>query len=668
MIQRKTLRNWIAAGCIASTLLAGCKQTGRFQAWRDSSDVSYFQNFVTQIEYPDVNTPLEPSALQTTMPHALQNPSELPTFDLTLQEAIQTALQSSDILRNLGGSVVSAPQGQETQFNPALVELNPLGGTQAALAAFDAVVTSQLFWAKNDRPVNVRINPEFEGFFVASSRQTQAVYSNEIAKRTATGASYALRANTIYDRNNNPTRAFESDFTGFLEAEYRQPLMYGAGTTVNRIAGPNAIVGQYNGILIARINTDISLTDFEAGILRLINDVEGAYWELYFAYRALDAQLVGRQTSLREWQRIDELRKVGARGGDKASDSQARSTYFLFDSQVNDALAGTQGLFNSEQRLRYIMGLQATDGRLIRPSDEPIQAEIAFDWDACLGDALTRRVEVRRQEWTIKRRELELIASRLNRRPRLDVLTQYRWRGLGDHLLGSRNSGNQLESLFQNVTEGNYQEWQTGFEWSYNVGLRQASAAVRHAQLSLAREMTILKEQQLRISHDLSTASRQISRSYAQLQINYNRVEADSRRIEALSLRNEGGLENVTFLLQAQQSLATSTSAFYRSLVDYNLAIRDFHREKGSLLGYNQVNLSEEALDSSMVQASYRRGTHFTPRDNPESVTVNDRVSAGPMDPSLVGSPVGQVIGESFELPIAPDSITNEIIGSPSDL
>ena len=259
MIQRKSLRNWIAAGCIASTLFAGCKQTGRFQAWRDSSDVSYFQNFVTQIEYPDVNAPLDATALQTTMPHALQNPSELPTFDLTLQEAIQMALQSSDVLRTLGGSVVSAPQGQETQYNPALTELNPLGGTQAALAAFDAQVTSQLFWAKNDRPVNVRAAPGFENLFVASSRQTQAVYTNEIAKRTATGASYALRANTIYDRNNNPTRNFQSDFTGFLEAEYRQPLMRGAGTTINRIAGPNAAIGQYNGILIARINTDISL-------------------------------------------------------------------------------------------------------------------------------------------------------------------------------------------------------------------------------------------------------------------------------------------------------------------------------------------------------------------------------------------------------------------------
>ena len=660
MIQRNMLRKWIAAGCVASTLLAGCKQTGRFQAWRDSSDVSYFQNFVTQIEYPDINSPIEPSVLQTNAPNAMQNPSELQTFDLTLQEAIRTALQSSDVLRTLGGSVVSAPQGQATQIDPALTELSPLGGTQAALAAFDAQVTSQLYWAKNDRPVNVSASPQFGNFFVASSRQTQAVYTNQIQKRTATGATYALRANTIYDRNNNPTRAFKSDFTGFLEAEYRQPLMAGAGTTYNRIAGPNSGVGQYNGVLIARINTDISLADFESGVLRLINDVEGAYWELYFAYRALDAQLSGRQSSLKTWQRINELQKVGSRGGEADAEAQARSNYYLFESQVNEALAGTTGLYNSEQRLRYIMGLQATDGRLIKPSDEPIQAEVAFDWEASLCDALTRRVEVRRQEWTIKRRELELIASRLNRRPRLDALTQYRWRGLGDHLFGSRNPDNQLESLSQSITEGNYQEWQAGFEWSYNVGLRQASAAVRHAQLNLARDMTVLKEQQLRISHDLSSASRQISRSYVQLQTNYNRIEADKLQVDVLRERYERGLINISFLLQAQQQLASSTSSFYRSLVDYNLALRDFHREKGSLLGYNQVNLSEESLDGSMIQSAYQRGRHFTPRDNPEKVVVRDQVSAGPMNPSAVGSPAVQQY--------VPDSIGGEFLASPSDL
>ena len=119
--------------------------------------------------------------------------------------------------------------------------------------------------------------------------------------------------------------------------------------------------------------------------------------------------------------------------------------------------------------------------------------------------------------------------------------------------------------------------------------------------------MAILKEQQLRISHDLSNASRQITRSYAQLQINYNRIEADKLQVEVLRNRYERGLINISFLLQAQQQLATSTSAFYRSLVDYNLALRDFHREKGSLLAYNQVNLSEESLDGAMQQAAYQR-------------------------------------------------------------
>ncbi len=633
MTNRAQLSRWIVSGCIAATCLTGCRPTERFRAWRDSSDVSYFQNFVTQIEYPDVNAPIAPTVAQSPSPLSIQNPSELPTFALTLQDAVRAALQSSEVLRSLGGAVVTAPQGQATQIDAALTDLNPQTGTQAALAAFDAQVTSQLFWQKNDRPQN----NSFAAFVPSVFNQTTGNYINQIQKRTATGAQFALRTNVVYDNNNNPTRFFRSDFTGFLEAEYRQPLMAGSGTTYNRIAGPTTVPGQYNGVLITRINTDISLADFEAGVLRLINDVEGAYWELYFAYRALDAQLSGRESSLKTWQRINELQKVGSRGGEADAEAQARSTYYLFASQVNDALAGTSGLYTSEQRLRYVMGLPPSDGRLIKPSDEPLQAEVAFDWEASLCDALTRRVEVRRQEWTIKRRELELIASRLNKRPRLDALTQYRWRGLGDHLIGARNPNNQFESLAQNITEGNFQEWQAGFDWSYAVGLRQASAAVRHAQLNLARDMTILKEQQLRISHDLSNASRQISRSYVQLQINYNRIEADKLQVEVLRNRYERGLINISFLLQAQQQLAASTSAFYRSLVDYNLALRDFHREKGSLLAYNQVNLSEDALDGAMLQAAYQRGRHFTPRDNPEDVTVRNQVSRGPLNPSSVG-------------------------------
>lgn len=622
---RERLKKWIVAGCIGSTVLAGCNTTNRFRAWKDSSQTSYFQSFITQVEYPDLNAPIDNGVSQSLLPFAIENPSELPTFDLSLRDAIQSALQSSDVLRSIGGSVVAAPQALSTSYDNALSDLNPLGGVEAALAAFDAQVTSRLSWQKNDRPINFAASGGAENFFVPVNIQTQGVFTNQIQKRTATGAQYAVRLNTIYDRNNGRNRQFSSDFSGFVEAEYRQPLLQGSGTTFNRIAGPNSLPGQYNGVLIARINTDISIADFENAVIRLINDVEGAYWELYFAYRALDAQALGRRSSFETWQRIKERKDAG-----KASleeESQTRATFYQFEALMNDALSGANGLYAVEQRLRYVMGMPPSDGQLIKPSDEPILAEVSFDWQASVCDALTQRVEVRRQEWTIKRRELELIASRLNRRPRLDALTQYRWRGMGDHLIEERDRDNQFNSLVQNILEGNFQEWQAGFEWQYNVGLRQASAAVRHAQLNLAREMSVLKEQQLRISHDLSNASRQIVSSYTQLQKNYNRVKADEDRISVFTSRQSIGLTDATFLNQAQLQLATSQSAFYRSLIDYNLALRDFHREKGSLLAYNQVSLAEEALNGSAVEAAYDRGRYFTPRDNPEKVVVRDVVA-----------------------------------------
>mgnify|MGYP003338943705 FL=1 len=166
------------------------------------------------------------------------------------------------------------------------------------------------------------------------------------------------------------------------------------------------------------------------------------------------------------------------------------------------------------------------------------------------------------------------------------------------------------------------------------------------------------KEQQLRISHDLSNAARQITRSYEQMQINYNRIEADKLQVEVLRNRYEKGLININFLLQAQQQLASSTSAFFRSLVDYNLAIRDFHREKGSLLSYNQVGLSEEPLNGSMLSGAYQRGRYFTPRDNPDDVVVRNRISDGPFDPTSVGVPRSQS-GVEFEA-VPPSTVSPE--------
>lgn len=637
---------WLAIPLMLST---GCTQVKKFSfndTWENAP--SYHTHLQTRIEYPNVQSNLAPEVVAAPPPLTMENPSDIPARELKLQEAIQLALSQGEIIRSLGGSVVQSAAGTTTRYDPAITESNPNGGVEAALSAFDAQVAAQMFWQKNNSPNNTT----FLIFQPSASEQDYTSFSYELSKRTATGASFAARHAVIYNSNNSPARLFASDFTGWFEAEYRQPLMRGAGIDFNRIAGPNSGIGQYNGVLIARINTDISLADFESGVITFINDVETAYWELFFAYHNLESQVAGRNSSLLTWQRIKELQKVGARGGDAAAEAQARSQYYAFDIQVKDALAGINGLYAKEQNLRYLLGMGMSDGTLLKPSSDPMDGEVIVDWNSALGDAVTKRVEIRRQKWNIKRRQLEMVAAKLNRRPTLDFLGQYRYRGLGDTLIGNRNPNNSFDNLYQNIFEGDYQEWQAGVELGYPVGLRQASAAIANARWNLSREQALLKEQELKISHDLSTAARQIRRSFELMKSNYSRQESDRAQVEALQARYEEGLDNINFLLQAQQQLATSQSSYFRSLVDYQLALRDFHREKGSLLNYNQVGLSETAWPAPAYQDANERGRFFAPRANPDSVEAHLRISNGAFAPSQVGTGVIQPTESTTGVPL----------------
>jgi outer membrane protein TolC len=595
---------------------------------------SYHDHVGLKIEYPDVTdcpSPPTAAAMSAGPPLAFQDPADLPTYDLTLAEAVRIAVSQSPVLRTLGGTVVNAPQGSTTVYDPAISYANPLSGVEGALSEFDAQVNGVLNWNKNEQPNNVQAGGLGAAFNPRASKATQSTFNAEIAKQTAQGGRFALRHNVFYNRNNQPFRQFQSDFVGWVEAEWRQPLMQGSGTLFNRIAGPNSGIGQYNGVLIARINNDVSLADFEAAVINLVADVEQAYWDLYGGYRVLEAQLRGREAALKTFQ-VEQARfEAGTSRVDQLD--QTVSQYYLFSSTVENALAGPQGLYFYEQRLRYLLGLPASDGRLIKPATDPQEVRVIFDWESALTQALERRVEIRRQEWFVKRRELELIAARLNRRPQLDFLGQYRWRGLGDHLIGPTDAG-VLDNLYGTITDGNYQEWVAGMEMSFPVGLRRASAAVSHAQLSLARERAVLNETELRVSHELSNASREVDRAYRLLQTNLNRWLADQRQVKSLALRASIGQDDIFVLLQTQRQLVTSESDFYRSLVDYNLAIRELHRRKGSLLAYNQVQLAEGPWAAKAYTDAYELGRFFTPRLSPDKVRMPQPVSRGDFDPS----------------------------------
>lgn len=655
----KAARSTVALGAL---LTSGCGVMDRVLPGPGPHDTrtSYHDTVGLQISYPEVQECANEASLAartTAAPLVEQDPSQLPTFDLSLAEAIQMAVQQSPVIRSLGGAIVTQPAATTTVYDPALAHANPITGTEAALAAYDAQLRGALYWNKHDRPNNILRTPPFDAFTPSAYQGTTGNYETELSKRTMTGASFALRHITMYDRNNSPTRAFSSDYVGWVEAEWRQPLMRGAGTEFNQIAGPSGLVGQYNGVLIARVNEEVALADFEKAVIQLVGDVEEAYWQLSASYRILEATLRGREAALQTFQFEEVHLSVGTGRRDELA--QAQSQYYQFQAQVEAALSGEQGLYGVEQRLRYLLGMPPADGRLIKPITDPTDVRVVFDWDSALNQALERRVEIRRQRFNLKRREMELVAARLNRRPQLDFLANYRWRGMGDDLIGSTTQNN--DNLYGDILGGDYQEWQAGMELTLPVGLRAASSAVAHARLMLNREQALLNETELRISHTLSDAVRRIGLTHSLLETNYNAFLANLEQVNVLRRRYIDGSDNINFLLQAQRQLVSSEIQFYESLSAYNLAIRDLHREKGSLLAYSGVNLAEGPWAAAAYNDAYQSGRFLTTRENPERVSIPAPLSSGPFDPAapqstLAPAPVSEIGPASDPIPALIDS------------
>ena len=140
-------------------------------------------------------------------------------------------------------------------------------------------------------------------------------------------------------------------------------------------------------------------------------------------------RVAGRNSALQTWQKVHALFKAGAKGGEKATEAQSREQYFLFRSTVEQGLSS---LYAAESKLRYMMGLAATDGRLIRPADEPTIAKVAFRLDPDpQRSALPAASKSAKRSGGSSRREMELIAAKNYLLPRLDAVGRYRWNGLG---------------------------------------------------------------------------------------------------------------------------------------------------------------------------------------------------------------------------------------------
>jgi hypothetical protein len=635
---------------------------------------SAYDSTSLQLEVPAVEREDPFDLAATAAPITIEDDEPISYRDLTLEEVVRIALENSRVLRDLGGLVLKSPTQSRTTIDPSITETDPRFGVEATLSAFDAVLTSNGYFQKNNRA----LNNVFFGGGTRLLQQDANIYQTALTKRTAVGSTVSLTSNTAYDSNNAPGNEFFSSWNQNIEAQVRQPLLQGGGADYNRIFGPNGIAGLPSGVLLARLNTDASLADFEVGVRNFISDVENAYWDLYYAYRDLDAKIAARDAALETWRRVKALSDTGRRGGEATQEAQAREQHYRLQEEVQNSLTGRQfegtrtasgsnggtfratgGVHVCERRLRLMMGLPITDGQLIRPADEPKVAKAVFEWDVVLAESLSRRPELRKQKWVVKNKEMYLLGSKNLLLPQLDAIGLYRMRGFGKAWFD--NSGNTADlgifsSAWANLASAKFQEWQLGFEFSMPLGFRHGHVAVRNAELQVARERSILNEQERQVVLDLSNALAEVKRAEEVRETNYNRRLAAKQQLAAIRAIEDPTPQMLYIELDAQRRLADATVQYYRSVVEYEIAVKNVHFEKGSLLEYNGVYLSELPSPAKAYQDAYEKIKMRTRAARWAADGASTRVVSEGILPQAYAPAQGQPAGTMPPPPAAPNS------------
>ena len=646
---------------LALVLLTGCHPTQPFY-FQSDGDLSHYVDKATEMEYPDVQAESLPDTTQCEAPLTVTNPDFKEIWDLSLESCVTIALQNSKTIRNLGGvtpfgfadGLVERTSGSTTVFDPAIQEtssgsgrpqLEQAGGVEAALADFDAQLQvrgnspSGSVVQRTDRPENR--DPDISSFLAGLNSYYQSGVRSDLTKKTATGARFTFSNSTDYLRwtgdfsrditgqiiPHGPGQKVNSMWTTAFEARWDQPLLRNRGAAVNRVP-----------IVLARINQDITLAQFESSVRNLVLDIENTYWDLHNAYRRLETAKTGRDSAQVTWKIVYEKWNEGVEP--VQAEAQAREQYFNFRAGVERSL---QELYNAETKLRWLMGLAATDGRLIRPIDEPTLARVDFDWTAIRTEALVRSPELRQKKWVLKAREVELIAAKNQLLPQLDVGLLYRWIGRGDDLIRRDDSGKSFISTnpaqfdgsaaFNELAGGNYQEADIFVTFGMPVGFRRELAGVRNVQLKMAREKAQLEDMELNTVHLLSTAVRNADSHYVLAETHFNRWSASEKEVESVNALYRGGKQTVDLVLEAQRRRAEAQVAYYTSLVDYNKAIAEVHFRKGSLLEYSNIQLTEgnwpqKAYWDALGLARQRDASYYLNY----GWTRPDVVSQGPVD------------------------------------
>ena len=471
----------------------------------------------------------------------------LQPWNLSLDEAIRIALENADVIRVLGGS------SGRTIYDPAIAN------TQIDLARgrFDPAIVQRNNFTRLDTTTGL-VGDQYD-------------MSLGLSKQTVTGGTAGLNVNTQRFHDPLGGAALNPQIDSSTSMSFTQPLLQGAGATVNLAP-----------IVIARIDTERSFFQMKDSIQELVHGVIDAYWALVSA--RTDVWVRRQQVKQGLWSEERSNFRYEGGMGDFGDVAQARAALTGFQSAEITAQANQ---LQREAALRNILGLPPVDSREIVPVTPPSTKWPEESWEDIVAVAQERRPDLIELKLIIEADQQRLLMARNQALPSIDAVALYQWNGL---------EGRTPGGMYFSTGPGQFTGWQLGVNFSVPIGLRESRADLRRRELFVARDRADLDQALHNAVHRLASTYRNMAQYYEQYRVSREEKEAALINFDYQQVVWDSQVTGALYLnvLQAITQLGNAHSAEAQSLTRYNTEMANLQREAGAILEAHGVRFSEE--------------------------------------------------------------------------
>ncbi|MCD0458681.1 TolC family protein [Roseiconus lacunae] len=485
------------------------------------------------------------------------------TQHFSLIDCIHFTLANNQVIRRdaeltvIDSPLLAAPQSIATTLDPSIQDSGFLFGQRgpaAALSDFDTRLNIRTIWGRDE---TIRNNLFLSGGIPPGKALVADSAFNvvELVKQHRSGGQSRLFQTAEYSSSNRQDLLFGSAYRLTLGAEFRQPLLAGAGTRYTDVAGATrtslaGVTGVSQGILIARSRTQVAKLELEQAVSRLILEIEILFSEILAAEQAL-AVVSEAIASLQQSAELMRARIDAAAGGNEL-DQIAVDQLVLRAEEIQLQTQSRSRAAN--QRLRRLMSLSLDAAIEFDQTESCPQAEVKIDCESVAACAIDDRSEIKQQRQRIQEIELQIRAAQSLLLPQLDGIARYRINGFGDSLDGS---GDDLQGAYGNLFDNQHTGWELGFEFSHPFGRRYERTRIRDLRLKAQKEKILLREQVDEIYREISAIASKLEATYDQQDIIRQRTELTNRRASVLSSQYQAG-ESVAPLQLAEADFAVT--------------------------------------------------------------------------------------------------------------